>query len=218
VPQLITALILASVLNRQIRARTLFRMGIAIPIVTSTAVIGLVFGQLYGRDYGLINYVLHFFGVHTIDWRANVWSSWIAVSSMVNWRWTGYNALIYLAAMQAIPRDVYESAALDGSTQRRQFWAITVPLIRPTVIFTVIISTIGGMQLFGEPLLFTSGAGSMHGGSLRQFQTVSMYLYENMFEHFRLGYAGAIAWVLFLIILLSSILNFLIVRRINSDK
>jgi cellobiose transport system permease protein len=219
VPQLLLALFLANMLNKRLRARTFYRMGIIVPIVTSTAVIGLVFGQLYSRDYGLVNWLLHLVGVHKpIDWRADKWSSWIAIATMVNWRWTGYNALIYLAAMQSIPKDVYESASLDGARSWTQFWRITVPMLRPTIIFTVIISTIGGLQLFGEPALFNSGPNYLGGGSLGQFQTMTMYLLQEMFNRSRLGYAGAIAWVLFLIILVTAVLNFLIVRRINSEK
>jgi cellobiose transport system permease protein len=218
IPQLLLALFIANLLNRQLRLRTTIRMGIIIPIVTSTAVIGLVFGELYGKDYGMINWLLHFVGVNQIDWKADKWSSWTALATMVNWRWTGYNALIYLAAMQAIPKDIYESASLDGASPWRQFWRITVPMLRPTIIFTVIISTIGGLQLFGEPVTFTTGAGGYRGGTLRQFQTVTMYMFEMIWERQRLGYAAAVAWVLFLIILITAALNFLVIRRINSDK
>ena len=105
---------------------------------------------------------------------------------MVNWRWTGYNALIYLAAMQAIPRDLYEAAAIDGASALEAVPRITVPLLRPTIMFTVIISTIGGFQLFTEPLLFDSGSSNYQGGSLRQSQTVAMYIFENAFTQVRL--------------------------------
>jgi len=218
VPQLLMALFLAHLLNKVIRAKTFFRFGVIAPIVTSTAVIGLIFSQIFSKDYGIINYLLHFAGASGVDWRADKWLSWIAVATMVNWRWTGYNALIYLAAMQTIPKDIYESAALDGARAATQFWRITVPLLRPTIIFTVIISTIGGLQLFGEPALFGSGSNYLGGGSLHQFQTMSMYLLQEMFGRERLGYAGAIAWVLFLLILITSILNFLIVRRLDTDR
>ncbi len=219
VPQLLLALFMANLLNRAIRARVFFRIGMVVPIVTSTAVIGLVFSQLFSKDFGFINYLLEAVGVHHhIDWKSTKWSSWIAVATMVNWRWTGYNALIYLAAMQTIPKDIYESAALDGARPSTQFWRITMPMLRPTIIFTVIMSTIGGLQLFGEPALFGSGSHYLGGGSLHQFQTVTMYLLQEMFERSRLGYAGAIAWVLFLMILVTSLLNFLVIRRINSDK
>ena len=219
IPQLLLALFLAHLLNKVIRGRMLFRLGIIAPIVTSTAVIGLVFSQIFSKDYGLANYLLHFFGgAHPVDWKADKWSSWVAIATMVNWRWTGYNALIYLAAMQTIPRDIYESASLDGARSLTQFWRITVPLLRPTIIFTAIISTIGGLQLFGEPALFNSGSNYLGGGSLHQFQTMTMYLLQEMFNRSRLGYAGAIAWVLFLLILITSVFNFLIIRRLDSDR
>lgn len=218
IPQLLTALFLAHLLNRVVRGKMFFRFGIIAPIVTSTAVIGLIFSQVFSKDYGIVNYLLHFVGVHPIDWKADKWSSWIAIATMVNWRWTGYNALIYLAAMQTIPRDIYESASLDGARSFTQFWRITVPMLRPTIIFTAIISTIGGLQLFGEPALFNSGSNYLGGGSLHQFQTMTMYLMQEMFNRSRLGYAGAIAWVLFLLILITSVFNFLIVRRLDSDR
>jgi len=144
----------------------------------------------------------------------------VALSVMVTWRWTGYNALLYLAAMQSIPDDLYESAAIDGARRWKQFWYITVPMIRPTIIFTVIISTIGGLQLFTEPYLFEPIKQGALGGSARQYQTVAMYLYEKSFgtTQFKFGYAAAIAWSLFLIIVLISLVNLLLVRRIRSAE
>src|SRR5439155_6694483 len=167
---------------------------------------------------GLVNYVLHLFGVHRIDWEAGRITSWIALSVMVTWRWTGYNALIYLASMQAIPGDLYEAAALDGANGWQQLRHITIPMLRPTIIFTVIVSTIGGLQLFTEPFLFESGHTGATGGSARQFQTLAMYLYEKAFGsgQFKFGYASAIAWSLFLLIAVVSAINFLLARRIRS--
>jgi cellobiose transport system permease protein len=216
IPQLLTALGAAALLNRRLRGGLLFRLGIVLPIVTSVAAVAIVFNQLYSRDFGLVNWGLGLFGVEPVEWQAHRWSSWLAIATMVNWRWIGYNALIYLAAMQAIPRDLHESAALDGASAWRQFWNITVPMLRPTILFTVIISTIGGFQLFTEPLLFNTGGNAIAGGSLRQFQTVAMYVYENAFGRFDYGYGAAVAWLLFLLIILASIVNFLIVRRMNA--
>jgi cellobiose transport system permease protein len=212
VPQLLLALMLANALNRRLRMPTLFRMGVLLPLVTSVAAVAIVFTQIFGRDYGMANWVLGMFGIENIDWQANKWSSWIAISVMVDWRWTGYNALIFLAGMQAIPRDLYEAAAIDGASRRQQFWRITVPLLRPTIVFVTIISTIGGLQLFTEPLLFNSG--HMEGGTLRQSQTVAMYMFENAFNRFQYGYGSAVAWMLFLLILIFSLINFLIIRRL----
>lgn len=218
VPQLLLALVIANWLNRRMRGMGFFRMAIAIPIVTSTAVVALIFGMFYARDYGLVNFLLETVGVDRLDWRAGRFQSWIAIATMVDWRWTGYNALIYLAAMQAIPRDMYESAELDGASRPRQFWSITVPLLRPTIIFTVIISTIGGLQLFVEPLLFTSGSGGLRGGTLGQFQTMNMYLVQTLRDFHEWGRAGAIALLLILLTLLVSAVNYLLIRRISSDR
>jgi cellobiose transport system permease protein len=219
VPQLLLALWLANLLNRGLRARTLFRMGVLIPSITSTAAVAIVFGQLFSRDFGLINWSLHFVGVDTIDWRASKLTSWIAVSTMVDWRWTGYNALIFLAAMQAIPRDLYESAALDGARPARQFWSITVPLLRPTIIFCVIVSTIGGLQLFTEPLLFNSGTNPIRGGPLRESQTMTMYMFENGFApNFNFGYGSAVAWMLFLLIVVIAMINVVIIHRFGNNR
>jgi cellobiose transport system permease protein len=211
VPQLCVALIIAGLLNRPIRALMMFRLGVLAPIVTSVAAVAIVFGQLYGRDTGLVNGLLGLIDIGPIDWQASKTSSWIAVSSMVNWRWTGYNALIYLAAIQAIPRDLYEAAELDGAGPVRQFRSITVPLIRPALIFTVVMSIIGGMQLFTEPLLF--GQGDISGGSLRQFQTIAMYMFEQSFQNFDYGYGSAIAWAIFLLTVVVGVANALIARR-----
>ncbi len=220
VPQLLLALALAHVLNTKLHARNLFRMGILLPQVTSLVAVALIFTQLFSHDYGLVNYVLNQFGIHNVNWEAGRLSSWLALSMMVTWRWTGYNALIYLAAMQAIPDELYEAAAVDGAHRWRQFFHVTVPMLRPTIIFTVIISTIGGLQLFTEPYLFQPRPGVGTGGSARQYQTIVMYLYEKSFgsTQFKFGYAAAIAWCLVLLIALFALVNYFFVSRIRSAE
>ncbi|PZG22582.1 ABC transporter permease [Micromonospora craterilacus] len=213
IPQLLLALFLANLLNRTLlRAKTFFRMAIFIPNVVSVAAVAIVFGMLFQREFGLINWLLSFVGIDQVDWDGQRWSSWTAIASMVNWRWTGYNTLILLAGMQAIPKDLYEAAAIDGAGPWRQFWRITLPMVRPTLIFVVILSTIGGMQLFTEPLLF--GNGRILGGNQREFQTLAMYMYEMGIENLNsAGYGAAVAWAIFVIIVLMSLLNFVLVRR-----
>jgi cellobiose transport system permease protein len=214
VPQLLLALLLANLLNRpRLRARTLFRLTVFIPNVTSVAAVAIVFGMLFQRDFGVVNWALEFVGVREhIDWDAQRWSSWAAISVMVDWRWVGYNALIFLAGMQAIPRDLYEAAAIDGASPWRQFWSITLPMLRPTLLFVVTVSTIWGLQLFTEPLIFNNG--NILGGVQREFQTVTMYVYEKAIENTNTaGYGAAVAWMLFVMIILVSLVNFLVVRR-----
>ncbi|MEV2241167.1 sugar ABC transporter permease [Micromonospora sp. NPDC049891] len=213
IPQLLMALFLANLLNQTfLRAKTFFRMAIFVPNVVSVAAVAIVFGMLFQRDFGLFNWLLSLVGVDQIDWRAQEWSSWTAIATMVNWRWTGYNTLILLAGMQAIPKDLYEAAAIDGASQWRQFWQITLPMLKPTFIFVVILSTIGGMQLFTEPLLFANG--SIIGGNQREYQTLAMYMYEKgIYNLSTAGYGAAVAWAIFMIIVFVSLINFVLVRR-----
>lgn len=213
VPQLIFALILAHILNNRLRGQTMWRTGLLLPNITSVVAVAIIFGQLFGRDFGMINYVLGLFDLGQIDWQAGTASSHFAISVMVIWRWTGYNALIYLAAMQAVPDSLHEAAVIDGASSAQRLWRITIPSIRPTIIFTVIVSTIGGMQLFAEPLLF--GGGGLTGGSDRQFQTLALYLFEVGFGRFDFGYASATAWLMFVVIVLAAAFNFLLIRRIR---
>ncbi|MCX5063858.1 MULTISPECIES: carbohydrate ABC transporter permease [unclassified Streptomyces] len=210
VPQLMMALGLAHLLNYKLRGRTVFRVTMLLPYATSVAAATLVFAQLFGRDFGLINYLLGLVGVHPVDWQSGTLASQIAVSTIVVWRWTGYNALIYLAGMQSIPADLYEAAELDGASRWRQFLHVTLPGLRPTILFTVVVSTIGATQLFGEPLLFE---GSMSGGISHQYQTLGLYMYQEGWGFFHLGRAAATAWVMFVLILLLVLINTVIARR-----
>ncbi|MEU6975317.1 sugar ABC transporter permease [Streptomyces sp. NPDC046371] len=210
VPQLLMALGLAHLLNYRLRGRTFFRTAMLLPYATSVAAATLVFAQLFGRDFGLVNYLLSVAGLGPVDWQDGTFASQVAVSSIVVWRWTGYNALIYLAGMQSIPAELYEAAEMDGASRWRQFVHVTLPGLRPTIVFTVVVSTIGATQLFGEPLLFE---GSVSGGISHQYQTLGLYLYEQGWGFFHLGRAAAVAWLMFLLILLLVGANALIARR-----
>ncbi len=215
VPQLVLAIAVASVLDANLRAKTFWRMGVLVPYVVAPVAVSLVFGQLFADQSGVINTFLTGVGLDPIGWHADRWASHVAIATMVNFRWTGYNALIFLAAMQAIPRDVIEAAVVDGANRWRTFINVTVPLLRPTIIFVVITSTIGGLQIFDEPRMFdTFGLG----GPDREWMTVTMYLYELGWESQRnLGRSAAVAWLLFLIIVLFAMINYAITRRIASS-
>lgn len=211
VPQLLMALGLAHLLNYKLRGRGFFRVAVLAPYATSIAAATLVFAQLFNTDYGLINTALDRFGLGPVAWESSKWPAQIAISTIVTWRWTGYNALIYLAAMQAVPQDLYEAAALDGATRWRQFLSVTIPSIRPTILFTIVVSTIGATQLFGEPMLFGGSVG-ISGGSGNQFQTLSLLMYEKGWVTGALGQASAIAWVMLLLLLLIGGIQTLISR------
>jgi cellobiose transport system permease protein len=221
VPQLLLALMIANLLNRKLRATTWWRVGVLLPYVTPVAASTLVFAVFFARDGGMANWVLSLLGIGTetpIDWRADKWSSWIAIATMVNWKWIGYNALLYLAAMQAVPRDVYEAAAVDGAGPWRQLWQITVPMIQPVVVFTVILSTIGGLQLFTEPMLFDQNPALATGGSNGQYQTIAQLIFKVGWRDLNLGYAAAMSWALFLIILIVAAINALATNRLGGGR
>lgn len=216
VPQLMMALGLAHLLNYKLRARGFFRVAVLAPYATSIAAASLVFVQLFNPDYGMINQFLGHVGIDPVEWSSSKWPAQIAISSIVTWRWTGYNALIYLAAMQAVPADLYEAAALDGASRWRQFISVTIPSIRPTIFFTIIVSTIGATQLFGEPLIY--GGNSSSGGSAHQYQTLSLYMYDKGWQVGELGQASAVAWVMLLILLLIGAVQLFVLRTNNRRK
>lgn len=195
IPQLVAALVIAFLLNQAfLKGKSLFRLGIFMPNVTSVVAVAIVFSAMFGTQYGLVNYLISLLGFEPIHWRGSYFGTHIAISVMVMWRWVGYNAIIYLAGLQSISRDLYEAATIDGASKMQQLLYITVPLLRPIIIFTVLQSTIGGMQIFAEPLLFGVGGNN-------QGLTVTLYLYEEAFSRFSFGYAAAIAWLLFFLLL-----------------
>jgi cellobiose transport system permease protein len=219
VPQLLLAIGLAHLLNYQLRARSFFRVALLAPYATSVAAAALIFQFVFeSDDAGFVNWFLHFFGVHAIDWQSNTLASQVAVSAIVMWRWTGYNTLIYLAAMQAVPGELYEAAAIDGASRWQQFRNVTVPALRPTILFTVIVSTIGSLQLFGEPWLFGEGNTGLSGGADNQFSTLALYLYKTAFGNQNLGRAAAIAWVIFFLAVVVGAFNAFVVRRLRKSS
>ncbi|WP_369876231.1 carbohydrate ABC transporter permease [Alkalicoccobacillus gibsonii] len=210
IPQLFVALILAFILNQAfLKGKSLFRLAVFMPNVTSIVAVTIVFSAIFGTQYGIINYVLSLIGIDPVNWKGSYFGTHVAISLMVMWRWVGYNTIIYLAGLQSIPKDLYEAATIDGATKVQQFFYITIPMVRPIIIFTVLLSSIGGMQVFTEPLIFGAGSES-------QGLTMTLYLYQEAFERFSFGYAAAIAWVLFLIIILVSLLNMFLTKRIKS--
>lgn len=216
VPQLAAALGLATILNKnKLRFSGFWRSAVLIPNITSTVAVAVVFSSIFGRDFGVINYLLQHIGFNKIDWVSGTLSSHIEIAIMVIWRWTGYNALIYLASMQSISKELYESAELDGASTWKQFRYVTLPGIRNTMIFTVTVSTIGGLQIFGEPLIV--GGGNLGGGNDRQFSTLTLFLYEQAFQNFKFGYAAAIGILMLIVILFFALLNSWITGRISKE-
>ncbi|MCO4253265.1 carbohydrate ABC transporter permease [Pseudarthrobacter raffinosi] len=215
VPQLIIATVIAAALDRNLRNATFWRMAVLLPYVMMPVAVALIFSNMFGDRYGLVNNVLGTFGLSPVAWHNDVLASHVAIATMVNFRWTGYAALILLAGMQAIPRDYYEAATIDGAGAFRQFFSITLPQLKPTAIFVVITATIGGLQIFDEALLYDL-AGT--GGPDKEWLTLTLYLYNLGWRDLDFGRASAVAWLLFLIIVVIGLLNLFISSRISSSQ
>lgn len=209
-PQLFLALVLAFLLNAAfMKFKDFFRAVFFLPNITSIVAVAIIFGSFFGTQFGLINSLFQALGLERIDWINDTFWVKVAISLMVIWRWTGYNAIIYLAGLQAVPGDLYEAATIDGASRTQQFFRITLPLLRPIILFTVILSTIGGMQLFTEPMILVGNTGGATKGGL----TLVLYLYSQAFGNQLFGYASAIAWMLFLIIGVFSFLNWKFISK-----
>nr|WP_026315842.1 sugar ABC transporter permease [Actinokineospora enzanensis] len=214
--QMVLSLWLAVLLDRATRGRALWCSVALLPNVVPAVAVALIFAQLFGRDYGVVNWLLKLVGAGPVNWQAHSWSAYLGVAAMVVWRWTGYNALLCLAAMQTVPRELVEAAQLDGASRWRVFRSVTLPLIRPTVSFTLLMSVVGGLQVFTEPQLFDVAGLSGTGGNDRQFQTVVMYLYEQGFGRWDAGYAATVSWSLFLLCAAFGVVNAFVFRRPRS--
>ncbi|CAG9609129.1 Lactose transport system permease protein LacF [Pseudoneobacillus rhizosphaerae] len=210
-PQLIVAFLLAYALNSSIvRFKNFFRISIFMPNVTSIVAVAIVFGTIYtNSETGIMNVVLSYFNISPINWGSNEWGLKVAISTMVFWRWVGYNTIIYLAGMQSIPNELYEAAKIDGASLWQQIRYITLPLMKPVIIFTVFVSTIGSLQLFTEPLVFL-------GRTMREEGiTMVLYLYREAFMNNAFGTASASAVILFFIIIIISVINLLVANRLG---
>ncbi len=214
VPQVAFALVIAAVLNENLRAKTFWRMGVLLPYIVAPVAVALIFSNMFGDQYGLVNNALRTIGLDPVGWHSQVIPSHVAIATMVNFRWTGYTALILLAGMQAISRDLYEAASIDGASKVRQFFSITIPQLRPTMIFVIITSTIGGLQIFDEPRLYDQFG---TGGADNQWLTMTIYLYTLGWGQLNFGRAAAVAWLLFLLIIIIGLINLAITRSISSS-
>ncbi len=205
IPMLLFALFIAFVINSgMIKLKELFRTIYFLPVITSSVAISLVFLTLYGVRAGLINYALTLIGIPPIDWWGGN-GQWVkpAIILLFAWKWVGWNMVIYLAGLQGISRDIYEAAEIDGASMPQIFFRITLPLLKPIILFTLILSTIGAMTIFDEPYMLVGTGGGTDNSGL----TLMVYLYREAFEYVHFGYSSSIAYVISMFIVFISILN-----------
>lgn len=207
------SLLLAVAIDRKIRFKNFYKSIFFMPVVTSVVAISVIWKWLFaGEKYGLINHWLMNIGLNPVYWLVSPTWTLPAIMIMSIWAGLGYNMILLLAGLQTIPRTFYEVADIDGATGWHKFWHITLPLLRPTLLFVVIMSMINSFQLFEQVYIMTSGTGEGVGGVLDCALSLVAYLYERGFQRFEMGYASAIAYVLFAIILAVTLINMKVVR------
>ena len=168
-----------------------------LPYITSTVAIAIMFSSLFSKDFGLVNAMLHAaFGSEHVDWLGQAENIKPAIAFVVFWRYLGFNVVLYLAALQTIPKDLYEAATMDGAGRWQQFWCITLPNLKPMIFFGVTLSVIGGLQLFEEPFILTGGRGGVDQSGM----TSAVYLYRMAFDFNDFGGASAMSWLLFAVV------------------
>lgn len=198
---LFLSVVLASLLISLKHWKGFFRVSYFMPAVTSLVACSIIFSIMLMGD-GIINQTFGKIGIASVPWLSHpVWAK-AALILVMTWRWTGYNMVIHLAAMQNISESLYEAADLDGAGKLRQFFSVTIPQLKPVLLFTAILSTIGTLQLFDEPYTLTKG------GPSDATLTIGMYLYQTGFRYFDFGYASTLAYVIVILIGILSYVQF----------
>jgi len=204
---LIFGLLIANALNRGVnRFKTVLRVGYYLPVITSIVAIAVVWRFLLNPDVGLVNMLLRAIGIEGPAWLADPALAMPSIIAMAVWRNVGFAMIVFLAGLQAIPAVLYEAASMDGAGRGASFRYVTLPMLRPTILFMTVITTIGYLQLFEEPFVMTGG------GPLDKTLSVTMYMYQQGFTFFHQGYASAIAYVLFVIVAFVAFLQFKFLR------
>ena len=181
-----------------LKFRGFYRFAFFAPVVVGSVAYSAVFRLLFNTQNGAVNAALTGLGLPRVDWLNAPVPAFILIVLTLTWRWTGYNAIIILAGLQNIPLELYEAARIDGATPWQQFWGITLPLLRPILLFALVLSVIGTLQLFTEPFLITAG------GPGNATLTLGVYLYQQGFRSFNFGYASAIGYAIALLAVLFS--------------
>jgi cellobiose transport system permease protein len=215
-PMLFVALVIANLLNASIRFASFYRVAYFVPSVTSLVAIAIFFFAVFSSQYGIVNATLHALHLPEVPWMSNPFAIKVVIAMLMMWQWTGYNAIIYLAGLQAIPTQLYEAARIDGAGPVQIFFRITIPMLRPIILFTLIVSTVTGLQSFTEPQVLFGSTASVNpnsGGPGQAGLTMMLYFYHQAFDANDYGYAAAIVWALFLLILLFAVINWRLVVR-----
>lgn len=188
--------------SKLIKYKAIFRLSYFIPVVTTLVAVAIVWRFIYHPKFGIINYLLGLIGVSPIDWLGEPATAMPAIILMSVWKGFGYNMIIFIAGLQNIPEDLYEAASIEGATGWQKFKSITLPMLAPTTLFISIITMIGYFQLFAEPYVMTQG------GPLNSTLSIVQFMYQEGFRWWNMGYSASIAFVLFFIIFIGTVIQF----------
>lgn len=219
-PMIFLAMVTAVLLNSAVRFKSVYRFAYFLPNVTSVVAIAIVFGSIFSTDFGLMNALWQAVGLDQVAWLNTPWGIKVAIATLMTWQWTGYNAIIFLAGLQTVPSDLYEAARIDGAGPVQTFFRVTLPLLRPTLLFVLVVSTVTGLQSFSEPqvlLQTTANESTFSGGPDHAGRTMVLYFFQQTFDNNDFGYGAAVAWGVFLVVILFSIINWRLVRRRGED-
>jgi len=201
------SLLIALVMNMKLRGVNLFRTLFFMPVISSWVAVSVIWITLLDPQAGLVNYALQSLGLPTVNWLGDPASAMPSLVLITIWKGAGFNMVIWLAGLQAIPQEMYEAAAIDGANSWQSFWRITLPLLKPTTFFLAITGVIGSFQVFSSVYVIT-------GGGPRGSTDVAVHrIYLRAFESFDMGYASALAWVLFAVIFVFTLLQVWYMRR-----
>jgi multiple sugar transport system permease protein len=194
--------------SKLIRFKGIFRMTYFIPVVTTLVAVAIVWRFIYHPKFGMLNYVLGFFGINPVDWLGDPNLAMPAIILMSVWKNFGYNMIIFIAGLQNIPDELYEAAMIEGANAWQRFRKITLPMLVPTTVFVSIITMIGFFQLFAEPYVMTQG------GPLNSTLSIVGYMYQEGFRWWNMGYSASLAFVLFIIIFIATLFQLRIQKNV----
>lgn len=208
----VLALFLAVILNQSLRGRSIYRTALFMPVVMSFVVVGILWAWLFNDQFGLINSLLRAVGVgRTPDWLGSTVTAMWSLIIVDIWKWYGFHMVIFLAGLQTIPSELYDAALVDGASRWRQFWNITLPLLRPVVIVNVTLSLMGALNVFDIPYIMTEG------GPANATTVIGLHIYIQSFKFYRLGYGAALSYALLVVVSIIALVQIRLMSRGNDS-
>lgn len=206
------SLAVAAILNQKLRGVNLFRILFFIPVISSWVAVSIIWVTLLDPNVGIVNYLLKLVGLPSVNWLGDPRSAMPSLVLISIWKGLGFQMIIWLSGLQAIPQELYEAASIDGANRWQSFWGITLPLLTPTTLFLAVTGVIGSFQVFAPVYVISKG------GPLGSTDVAMFHIYQRAFQNFDFGYASAQSWVLFAVIFIATLIQLWFVRRRGEES